>query len=289
MAEKHTAEEHAAPPSEHNSSTSSSTRPSRESLSLSRPPSSPLMAANRTSSLAENYRPLPLSPRAHRTPSLSQQAIQGLLDNPPVTKAGDPKFDGRDGRDWRVVEIGEIVEPNQIRFVETTTSVEDATNLLINSGSPNVVLQREDPNSETAVGTFDYSDLNAYLLLVVGLARPEESQKQRFKELSQKGREGKPIPLEDLKDLWTKDPLIFLPQNAPLTKAVEIFGSGIHRVIIVKEKTTTVIGVLTQLRLVEFFWENGRHFTSIEALYPRTLRDLDIGSHSVFAIKSVNL
>lgn len=138
------------------------------------------------------------------------------------------------------------------------------------------------------MGTFDFSDLNAYLLLVVGLARPEDSQKQRFKELSQKGRDGKPIPLKDLKDLWTKDPLIFLPENAPLTNAVEIFGSGIHRVIIVKENTTTVVGILTQLRLIEFFWENGRHFTAIEALYPRTLREIDIGSHSVFAIKLVD-
>lgn len=65
----------------------------------------------------------PHSPRASRQPSLSQQALQDLLNNPP-TKGGDPKFHGRD---WKTIQIGEIVDPDQVRFVEYTTSVEEAT------------------------------------------------------------------------------------------------------------------------------------------------------------------
>jgi CBS domain containing-hemolysin-like protein len=82
-----------------------------------------------------------------------------------------------------------------------------------------------------------------------------------------------------------KEPLITLPNTANLSKAVEAFGSGIHRILVVKENTEDVVGVLTQLRLVTFFWENGRHFPAIEPLYQITLRELDVGSHSVFAIK----
>jgi hypothetical protein len=159
------------------------------------------------------------------------------------------------------------------------------TQLLISSGSPNVVLLRDSPNSKVATGTFDYSDLNAYLLLVVGLAQPDEHQLSRFKELAQKGREGKEIPMKDVKDLGRKEPLIFLGQTQPLAKAVEIFGSGIHRIVIVEEKSTEAFGVLTQLRLVEFFWENRTHFSPIEPLFHRTLRELDLASHSVYAIK----
>jgi hypothetical protein len=155
--------------------------------------------------------------------------------------------------------------------------------ILITSGSPNVILLRESKETNTAIGTFDYNDLNAYLLLVVGLAQPED--RQSFKELAEKGREGTPIPLKDIKDLNKKEPLITLPNTADLTKAVEAFGSGIHRILVVKENTQDVVGVLTQLRLVTFFWENGRHFPAIEPLYQTTLRELDVGSHSVFAIK----
>jgi len=160
--------------------------------------------------------------------------------------------------------------------------------LLVSSGSPNVVLLREDPQSKTAVGTFDYNDLNAYLLLVVGIAHPEEHQAGRFKELAAIGREGKPIPIKDVQDLWPKEPMRFLERSQTLPKAVEIFGSGFHRILIVEDGTTQVIGVLTQLRLVEFFWDNASHFSPIEPLFQRSLREVDIGSHAVIAIKCVS-
>lgn len=231
-------------------------------------------------SFAEQMRGGPGSPRASRQPSLSQQAFQDLINNPP-TKAGDPKFQGRD---WKTIRLGEIVDPSLVRFVEYDTSVEDATSLLVTSGAPNVVLLREDASTRQAIGTFDYSDLNAYLLLVVGLAHPEEQDVASFDELAKKGREGKPIPLKDVKDLGKKEPLITLPHTADLTKAMEVFGSGVHRVLVAKEGTTDVIGVLTQLRMVKFFWENRASFPVVDQLYPQLLKDLNIGQKQVLAI-----
>ncbi|KAJ8115594.1 hypothetical protein OPT61_g2804 [Boeremia exigua] len=231
-------------------------------------------------SFAEQMRGGPGSPRASRQPSLSQQAFQDLINNPP-TKAGDPKFHGRD---WKTVRLGEIVDPNLVRFVEYDTSVEDATSLLVKSGAPNVVLLRENASSRHAIGTFDYSDLNAYLLLVVGLAHPEEQDVASFDELAKKGREGKPIPLKDVKDLGKKEPLITLPHTTDLTKAMEVFGSGVHRVLVAKEGTTDVVGVLTQLRMVKFFWENRASFPVVDELYPQLLKDLNIGQKQVLAI-----
>ncbi|KAL2356251.1 hypothetical protein BJ546DRAFT_907692 [Cryomyces antarcticus] len=232
-------------------------------------------------SFAENLRGVLPSPRSQRQPSLSQQALQELMNNPPVANSGDRRFVGKD---WRQVKVGEIIAPEEVRFVEAGTSVEDATNLLISSGAPNVVLIRETADSRTAVGTFDYSDLNAYLLLVVGLAHPDEDHISSFKELAKKGREGKTIVLSDVEGLGRKEPLLVLPNTEGLSKAVEIFGSGIHRITIVKEGTTDVVGILTQLRLVRFFWENGRQFPAIDSLYQHSLKDLDLGTHSVFAI-----
>ncbi|TID14279.1 Ubiquitin-like modifier-activating enzyme [Venturia nashicola] len=257
--------------------------------SSTRPPPSPSLASiSHRPSLTENLRANPTSPRAaYRSPSLSQHALQELMNNPPTMNSSEVglgksgKIDFA-GRDWRDVKVGEVVDEDLVRWVEMDTSVEEATNVLITSGSPNVVLLRESKDTHAAIGTFDYADLNSYLLLVVGLAQPED--RQSFKELAQKGREGRPIPLKDVKDLGKKEPLIVLPHTASLTKAAEVFGSGIHRLIVVKEGTQEVVGVLTQLRMVTFFWENGRHFESIEGLYQATLRELDIGSKEVFAI-----
>jgi hypothetical protein len=148
-----------------------------------------------------------------------------------------------------------------------------------------VVLIRDSPESHTAVGTFDYNDLNAYLLLVVGLAKPTEEDAESVNHIVTKAREGKPIALREVKDLGKKEPLIVLPHIADLKKAMELFGSGIHRILVVKEGTTEVVGILSQLRLVNFFWENRKSFPAIDQLYPQYIRDLGIGSHSVIAIK----
>lgn len=78
-------------------------------------------------SFAEQMRGGPGSPRASRQPSLSQQAFQDLINNPP-TKPGDPKFQGRD---WKTVRLGEIVDHSLVRFVEYDTTVEDATSVRI--------------------------------------------------------------------------------------------------------------------------------------------------------------
>ena len=154
-----------------------------------------------------------------------------------------------------------------------------------------MVLIREHRGTRQAVDTFDYSDLNAYLLLVVGLAHPDQEDVSSFNELAQKGREGKPIPLQDVKDLRKKEqkePFIRVPRTQTLTRAMEIFGSGIHRIIVVKEGTSDVVGVLSQLQLISFFYQHGRNFPAIDPLYGVALKELEIGSRNVIAIKWVD-
>ena len=147
------------------------------------------------------------------------------------------------------------------------------------------MLIRESPTHKSAIGTFEYNDLNAYLLLVTGLAQPEEDEIHSFQELAKKAREGNKIPIKDVKDLGKKEPLVALAHTDRLTKAVEILGSGVHRIIILKEGTPEVLGILSQLRVVKFLWENGKSFPTIDQLYPHYIRDLSIGSQLVMSIK----
>ena len=156
--------------------------------------------------------------------------------------------------------------------------------LLVDSGAP-VLLIRKDRSCRSVLGTFDYADLNAYLLLVVGLAQPDEEHIEDFRELARKARTGAEIPLKDVKDLAKKDPLVQLPHTASLKQAIEAFGGGVHRVIVVEQHTDEVIGILSQSRLVQFLWENGRSFPVIDQLYPQQLRDLKLGSQQVISIK----
>ncbi|KAJ5679036.1 Protein sds23 [Penicillium macrosclerotiorum] len=233
-------------------------------------------------SLSETLRGPPGSPRNRRQPSLTQSAIQSLIDNPPPPKNVDPAFIGRD---WREISIGELVSPEDLRFVEMDTGIEEATNLLIDSGSP-VLLIRESPENSSVIATFDYSDLNSYLLLAAGLTVPQEGHRASYDEIAKKARDGEKIPLKDVKGLgMEKEPLVKLPASANLMTAVETFGGGIHRVVVTSGSSEQeVVGIFSQFRLVKFLWENGRSFPAIEQLYPQALNNLRIGSHNVISI-----
>lgn len=185
------------------------------------------------------------------------------------------------GRDWRSVQVQEIIDPSETRFVELETSIEDTTKLLVRSGAPNVVLVRESRKTKTAIGTFDYSDLNAYLLLVLGLSVVDEEAAK----VAERARTGEAIALGDIQHhLRLKEEPVFLPHTATLTQAVEALGSGHHRILITKEGTSEAVGVLSQLRLVRFFWENHQNFAATEKLYQLTLKELEIGAKEVLAI-----
>lgn len=149
--------------------------------------------------------------------------------------------------------------------------------VLVESGAP-VLLVRLDPTEKSAVATFDYRDLTQYLLFATGQLYPDEDHLAIFQNLAKKAQQGDKIPLKDAKSLGNKEPFVTLPHKANLTKAVETFGGGIHRIIVLKEGTNDVLGILSQVRLVKFLWENGSSFPIIDQLYPQTLRELGIGS-----------
>ncbi len=148
-----------------------------------------------------------------------------------------------------------------------------------------MVLVRESPNELSACGTFDYSDLNAYLLVVLGLASPDEGQMETYREIAKKAREGTKITLKETRTLAKKEPLTTLSESQDLSKAIEIFAGGVHRILIVNEGTNHVIGILSQFTLVKFLWDNGSSFPIIDQLYPMILRDLNVGTHQTIAIK----
>ncbi|KAK4156831.1 hypothetical protein C8A00DRAFT_40737 [Chaetomidium leptoderma] len=237
------------------------------------------IAAHRQS-FVENQRHPPPSPRDRRHPSFTQQALLDLMNHPPSNRHPDPRFAGRD---WQNITVGELAVPEDVRWAELDVSVQDATMLLLKQNPTNVVLVRETSSSKAAVSTFDYSDLNAYLLVVVGLAKPDEEHVGLYADISKKAQSQEAIPLGEIQLLSRKEELVLLPADATLDKAMEAFGSGIHRALIANQ-AGEVIGVLSQLRLVEFFWNEAVNFPAIERLYGSVLRDLQIGTHQIIAI-----
>lgn len=70
--------------------------------------------------------------------------------------------------------------------------------VLLKSASNNVVLIQEQGLDGTAVSTFDHNDLNAYLLVVVGLAHPTDDLVALYDSIAKKAQANESIPLRDI-------------------------------------------------------------------------------------------
>jgi hypothetical protein len=124
------------PQSQSPSSSSTNSAQSRPGISDSKSPPSrgnslrlahiPLSNAPHRQSFSESLRGIPPSPRAQRQPSLTQLAVQELIDNPPPRNQPDPAFLGRD---WRSIPIVELIGAEEPKFVDVETGVEAATNV----------------------------------------------------------------------------------------------------------------------------------------------------------------
>ena len=133
---------------------------------------------------------------------------------------------------------------------------------------------RENASSTQPIATFDYNDLNAYIQVVVGLAHPPEDLVALYDDVVKKAQARISIPLREIQPICRQESLI------------EVFGSGIHR-LWVTNHAGQVIGILSQLKLMEFFWNEGINFPVIDDLYPRLIRDLGLGSQQIIAVKLV--
>jgi Mg2+/Co2+ transporter CorC len=120
---------------------------------------------------------------------------------------------------------------------------------------------------------------------VLGLATPAEDQREQLIDLAKRAKAQEPIPIREATAIAQKPPLITLSQSNDLSKAIEIFGSGVHRILICKEGTEEIVGILSQLKLVNFLWENANSFPTLDQLYPAILRDLAIGTIQAISIK----
>jgi hypothetical protein len=138
------------------------------------------------------------------------------------------------------------------------------------------LLLRQSPADTSVSRTFDYSDLTAFLLMVLGVTDPSHSSTMSstsFQDLVKKAREGDHnIPVKLVGDIGMKDPFITLPASDTLAQVVQIMASGVHRVAITRDNSKSdVIGVLSQRKLVKFFWENVRAFVDLEPLYQKSV------------------
>lgn len=211
---------------------------------------------------------------------------------------------GNARNDWPDVILADLTESNKLIAINRTYSVQKAFETLITHNLTSLPVScTPDSTDLTSCLSFDYSDLNTYLLLIMNKIAvsdlcvdeiPDENgdpnaltQQQKYEKLQQliaKAKKGEEVPVDFIVRLHPKNPLVRLKEHESLFRAVEAFGNGVHRVAIV-DASNKITGILSQRRTIRFLWENARRFPSLEFLLNSSLQDLKIGSTTPITIQ----
>lgn len=203
--------------------------------------------------------------------------------------------------DWTEVLLGDLAESNKLVCMNSSYSIQKAFETLVahDLSSLPVALSKTDYDLTNCL-SFDCSDLNTYLLLVmnkINLAKlsanalfedehksvTPEQKKEMLLQMIARVKKGEEVPVNFIIRLQPKKPFLKFRESESLFKAIEAFGNGVHRVAIVNNENR-ITGILSQRRMIRFFWENARRFASLDFLLSSSLQDLKIGSTTPITI-----
>lgn len=203
--------------------------------------------------------------------------------------------------DWTEILLADLSESNKLICINSSYSIQKAFEALVEHDltSLPVSLSKTDYDLSNCL-SFDCSDLNTYLLLVMnkinlnqlatgalfddeGKTLTPEQKQEMLLMMINRAKKGGEVPVDFIVKLHPKNPFFKFRESESLYKAVEAFGNGVHRVAVVNSDNK-ITGILSQRRMIRFFWDNARRFPSLEFLLSSTLQDLKIGSTHPFTI-----
>ncbi|CCK70988.1 uncharacterized protein KNAG_0F03260 [Huiozyma naganishii CBS 8797] len=172
---------------------------------------------------------------------------------------------------WQHIKLSQLIESNKLIFIDASVTVEEAFNTLMKHNLTSLPVQMH--SGDINCLTFDYNDLNSYLLLVLNKIKlSDETISNNNRPLG-----GEPILVGDLIKHTPKDPFYKLSEMENLSNVINILGSGVHRIAITDPQMTQIIGILSQRRLVKYLWDNSRSFPDLEPLFNTSIKKLQIG------------
>ncbi|KAG9296105.1 hypothetical protein G9A89_011958 [Geosiphon pyriformis] len=193
-------------------------------------------------------------------------------------------------RDWTLVKVIDLVVDQNVIVIDANTPIEEACESLIKNNISSAPVY--DSNTQSFVGMFDWADVMSYLLIVLKKKnnweqqqKSEEELTSEFKDLIRLAIQCEPVPVKLASDLSNKNPFYSVMPETSLLHVVELFGSGSHRVAVL-DANGNLKGLLTQSHVVQYLYNNVTHFPKIEELFPKTVRDLNIGQGTVITARS---
>lgn len=149
--------------------------------------------------------------------------------------------------------VSELIKGQTVIEIDADAPIQKACDILLQnkiSSAPVYHPQRG------YLGMFDYSDLNAFFLLLLHHYTPQEGELDiNLTKVIQYAKQGGNVPVHLASDISHKDPFISVRPETQLRQVAEIFGEGQHRVAVLGDNDR-VVGVLSQSTVVNFLYDN---------------------------------
>lgn len=194
--------------------------------------------------------------------------------------------------DWAEIPLYDLIESNKLIFIDSEYSVKQAFETLISHNLTSVPVS-DTKGSLKSCSTFDYSDLNTYLLLIMdkipfaelSIDTSDKTYNEYIQSQMKKAKKGEEVSVNFITNVNPKNSFIKFNENDVLYNVMEALGNGVHRVAITDSlPDENIVGILSQRRLIKFMWENARRFPSLDFLFNSTLQELDVGSSNPITI-----
>ncbi|KAF9143597.1 cell separation during budding [Mortierella sp. GBA39] len=184
--------------------------------------------------------------------------------------------------DWSMLQVGKLIENQPIVIIDANSSVEDASEVLLNKGVSSAPIY--DSGRKMFVGMFDYSDLMTYILLVLKkMEVPLEDQTMEMRDLIQKTNHSQNVPVKLVSDLSGNDPFCTVLAETKLGGVVNDFGTGIHRVAVM-DSHGNMTGVLTQSLTLDYLMRHLSEFPQLQPLMQKGLQQLGLTGVKVLSV-----
>ncbi|KAJ2137790.1 cell separation during budding, partial [Coemansia sp. RSA 678] len=158
----------------------------------------------------------------------------------------------------------DLVDTQKVVQVDSRATIEEACDALIEHSIQSVPLY--DAHSHSYVGMFDVHDLAAFIL--ARRSTPASQTADASSPLSRRVREPSEPPANDLvgriSDLSHLNPFYSVVPETTVWQVSQVFAKGAHRVAVMQ--SDHILGILSQARVVRFFFEHSDTATAAEQL-----------------------
>ncbi|KAK9686963.1 cell separation during budding [Basidiobolus ranarum] len=186
--------------------------------------------------------------------------------------------------DWGMIKAKEFINVQKVIVIDGEASLESAVQTLIQGGVSSAPIYNKEANN--FIGMFDYRDMLTYVLAVKERSTIlQKVPSPEIAELIRKVSNAESIPVKMASDLSQRNPFYSITEDTTLIQILDLLSTSVQRVVVANNQGS-LTGILSQSLVVEYIFTRLQSYPDLQALFKKTLPELNIGKSEVISINT---